>query len=341
MTTINQNISLKKYNSFGIDVSSKLFCEYKQASDIKYLIDNNYLNNESNFLILGGGSNQLFTADYEGLIIHPINTNIDIIEETENDIYIKVGAGKDWDEFVEYTVNSGYGGIENLSNIPGNVGASPVQNIGAYGVEAKDTIYEVNIVGLFNGEIKTLSNHDCKFAYRYSIFKTEYKNKYLVDSVVFKLSKNPKFTTHYGSLQDELNKESEISLQSIRKVIIHIRDSKLPDPKKIGNGGSFFKNPVIPKTEAEILLKKYPEMVTYPAPNNHTKIAAGWLIEQSGLKGYINKKGTAGVHSKQALVLINKGNASGSDIVELAEFVQQTVSKKFGINLEPEVIILK
>lgn len=339
MTVIKQNISLKKYNSFGIDVNANLFCEYKQPSDIKHLIDNNLL--KSNFIILGGGSNQLFTSDYNGLVIHPINSNIDIIEENEFDIFIKVGAGKDWDEFVEYAVLSGYGGLENLSHIPGNVGASPVQNIGAYGVEAKDAIDKVNIVSLINGEVKTLTNKECNFAYRNSIFKTAYKNKYLVDSVVFKLAKNPKFVTHYGSLQEELNKEPAISLETIRAVIIRTRESKLPDPEKNGNGGSFFKNPVIPKSDAELLLKKYPEMVTYPVSDNETKIAAGWLIEHAGLKGYVNKKGTAGVHSKQALVIINKGNASGSDIVELAEFVQKTVFSKFGIEFEPEVIIIK
>lgn len=339
MTVIKQNISLKKYNSFGIDVNAKLFCEYSHPFDIKHLIDNNCL--DYDFIILGGGSNQLFTSDYKGLIIHPVNKDIEIIEENETDVFLKVGAGKDWDEFVEYTILKGYGGLENLSHIPGNVGASPVQNIGAYGVEAKNTIHEVIVVSLNNGEVKKLTNKECNFAYRNSIFKNEYKNKYLVDSVVFKLSKKPEFVTHYGSLQEELNKESLVNLATIRKVIIRTRDSKLPDPEKIGNGGSFFKNPVIPTAEANAILEKYPKLVTYPAQSNFTKIAAGWLIEHAGLKGFINDKGTAAVHDKQALVLINKGTASGNDIVELARLVQKTVFSKFGIELEPEVIIIK
>ncbi len=340
MTTIKNNISLKGYNTFGIDIRAKHLCFYNKPADLKYLITEGPLSRDEKMIILGGGSNQLFTKDFDGIVIHPVNNSIELIRETDEYVFIKVGAGKNWDEFVEYSVNNGYGGIENLSDIPGNVGASPVQNIGAYGMEAKDTIHEVHLVSFHDGSTKTIQNKDCEFVYRSSVFKSKLKNRFLVDSVTFKLSKNPTFITHYGSLQDELNKEEEISLKTIRKTIIKIRESKLPSPTKIGNGGSFFKNPIIPNIHAEPLKAIFTDMVTYPAANDMTKIAAGWLIDQCGLKGYTNEKGTAGIHDKQALVLVNKGKATGSDIVELAEFVKAKVFEKFDICLEPEVIII-
>ncbi|MDA3893447.1 MAG: UDP-N-acetylmuramate dehydrogenase [Salinivirgaceae bacterium] len=339
MTKILEKISLRPYNTFGIDVMAELFCPYSSQADIKFLLNQNILNSSTPHIILGGGSNQLYTSNFNGLIIHPVNDTICIINETREHIWLKADAGLDWDNFVAYTVNEGYGGIENLSNIPGNVGATPVQNIGAYGVEAKDCIDEVHLVSLIDGTEKSLTNSECEFGYRHSIFKTKLKNQYLVDSVTFKLSKKPKFTLHYGSVKDELDRIGETSLKTIRETIIKIRESKLPNHKEIGNGGSFFKNPVLSDKKAKEILDKNPNMPIYDVKNGFKKLAAGWLIEQCGLKGYTNAEGTAGIHEKQALVLINKGGANGQDIVEVARLVQKTVFEKFEINLEPEVII--
>lgn len=340
MTKIIENAALKTYHTFGIDVKAKYLCIYEKPEDIKAIINNGPLYRDTEMIILGGGSNQLFTQNFEGVLVHPVNNSIEIIKQDDTFVYIKADAGLNWDDFVAFAVSQGYGGVENLSNIPGSVGAAPVQNIGAYGVEAKDTIYEVHLVSFHDGSTKTISNSACEFAYRSSIFKNKYKNRYLVDSVVFRLRKNPEFITHYGSVAEELKKFSEINLANIRQAILNIRSRKLPDPKQIGNAGSFFKNPVIPTIQAKKLLEKYPDMPTYTAENNMTKIAAGWLIDQCGLKGYVNKNGTAGIHDKQALVIINKGNASGKDIVEVAKYVQYKVFEKFDICLEPEVIII-
>lgn len=338
MTEIKHNISLKEYNTFGIDIKAKLFCFYKNYNDIKFLINNNIINNNSKILILGEGSNLLFTKNFDGLVIYPINKDVNIEQETDNEIFIEAGAGKKWDDLVSYTVNKGYGGLENLSGIPGNVGATPVQNIGAYGVEAKDIIYKVNVIDLQSGQKRTLLNNECNFNYRSSIFKNEFKNKFLVNSVVFKLQKKPVFKTHYGSIQNVLMQQKEINLKTIRQSILKIRDEKLPDPKIIGNAGSFFKNPIISNLQAKELQKEYNNMVCYPLPNNKTKVAAGWLIDQAGLKGYTDSNNKAGIHKNQALVLINKGNATGQDIVSLSDFVKKTILQKFNINLEPEVI---
>ncbi|MBI9067537.1 MAG: UDP-N-acetylmuramate dehydrogenase [Salinivirgaceae bacterium] len=340
MTKILENTSIKTYNTFGIDVKADFLCFYNSPADIKEIITNGPLHRDTEMIILGGGSNQLFTSDFKGVLVHPVNDFIERVEEDDDHIFLKVGAGCNWDKFVEYAVSHGYGGIENLSDIPGNVGAAPVQNIGAYGVEAKDSIYKVHVVSFHDGSEKTMSNEECKFAYRNSIFKSDYKNKYLVDSVTFKLNKKPEYISHYGTIEEELKKFDEINLTTIRQAIINIRSSKLPKPEEIGSAGSFFKNPVITSIQAEQILKKFPDMPTYPGEKNMTKVAAGWLIEQCGLKGFINKKGTAGIHDKQALVIVNKGEATGADIVEIAQMVQSRIFEKFNICLEPEVIIL-
>jgi UDP-N-acetylmuramate dehydrogenase len=340
MTNIFENISLKTYNTFGIDVETKKICNYSNKTDIDSLLKKDLIKSNK-LLILGGGSNYLFTDDFNGLIIHPVNKSINIVNEDNNNIYIKADAGVVWDNFVEYSVNKGYGGIENLSGIPGSIGAAPVQNIGAYGVEVKNCIFKVHLVSLADASETELINKECEFGYRTSIFKTKLKNRYIVDAVTFKLSKKPEFITHYGSISEELkNHNKEINLKTIRETILKIRDSKLPNPAITGNGGSFFKNPVVNSSIADNLLKKYPDMPVYNITNNKKKLAAGWLIEQCGLKGFSNKKGTAGVHHKQALVLINKGNASGKDILEVANIVKQRVADKFKIDLEPEVIIV-
>jgi UDP-N-acetylmuramate dehydrogenase len=340
MTKILENISLKAYNTFGIDVKAKFLCLYSKPSDLQYLINAGPLKHDEEMIILGGGSNQLFTGNFDGIVVHPVNDEIILNKETDDWVWLTAGAGLEWDKLVAYAVENGYGGIENLSNIPGNVGAAPVQNIGAYGVEAKDTIVAVHLVSFDNGMEKSILNEDCEFGYRTSIFKTRLKNRYLVDSVTFKLSKKPEFTLHYGSIKEELDKIGEVNLKTIRKTIIKTRESKLPDPKIIGNGGSFFKNPVLPEIEASVLIEKYPEMPTYKGELGMVKLAAGWLIEQCGLKGYTNENKTAGIHDKQALVLVNKGGATGKDIVDVAHLVQNKVFEKFDICLEPEVIIV-
>ncbi len=337
---IQEHKSLLQYNTFRIACEARWYAEYRCPNDIKELLQSGMLHAEQPLWILGGGSNLLFLNDYPGLMLHPVNDAIEIIEENSDEVLVQVGAGHNWDAFVQYTVEKGWGGAENLSNIPGNVGASPVQNIGAYGVEAKDIIERVRVVSLLDGEVRELSNAACAFAYRDSVFKQAYKGRFLVDSVVYRLSKKPQLLTHYGSLQEALAQKEKPGIQDLRALIIETRSAKLPDPDKIGNGGSFFKNPVIPIEAAAELQQQFPELVSYPHSETETKLAAGWLIDQCGLKGYVNEKGTAGIHSKQALVLVNKGGASGQDIWDLAQLVMRTVMHKFGVQLEPEVIVI-
>lgn len=336
---IYQNISLKPYNTFGIDVKARYLCLYEKPSDLNFFITEGPLLRDAEMIILGGGSNQLFTRDFEGVIIHPANKNIEVISEDADYVYVKADAGVEWDHLVAYAVENDWGGIENLSDIPGNVGASAVQNIGAYGVEAKDSILEVQLVSFTDASTRTLLNAECLFDYRSSIFKNKLKNRYLIDSVTFKLTKKHKYITHYGSVSEELKKFDAINLKNIRQAIIDIRSSKLPNPKEMGNGGSFFKNPLVPGYLLEKLRKDNPEIPSYQAANDMVKLAAGWLIEQCGLKGYVNEKQTAGIHDKQALVIVNKGNATGMDIMDVARLAQNKVFEKFGVCLEPEVII--
>ena len=341
MSQILENAQLKDLNSFGLDVTAKQLCIYHLPDDIRNLIEQNGGLADKRILIIGGGCNLVFVNNFDGLVIHPANAYIDIITETDDHCFVKAGAGTVWDELVAWAVERNLGGLENLSLIPGTVGASPVQNIGAYGCEAKDIIESVNVVSLTDGSLSTLSNTDCRFGYRDSAFKHELKDRYLVDSVVYRLSKKPQFVTHYGSLSGEIEKLGGPSLRTIRQAVINIRNSKLPDPKVMGNVGSFFKNPTVSAEEAQRLLAQWPDMVTYPAAEGRTKIAAGWLIDRCGLKGYTNATRTAGVHTQQALVLVNLGGATGSDIMDVARHVQQSVADKFGISIEPEAIIIE
>ena len=340
MPQIVENARLKELNSFGLDVIAKQLCIYHSPNDIRQLISQIGALTDKRILILGGGCNILFVNNFDGIIIHPDNSGISIESETDDYCLVKAGAGTVWDTLVEWAVERNLGGIENLSLIPGTVGASPVQNIGAYGREAKDAIERVNVVSLTDGSTTTLTNAECRFGYRDSVFKHELKDKYLVDSVVYRLSKKPQFVTHYGSLSGEVEKLGEPSLRTIRQAIINIRNSKLPDPKVLGNVGSFFKNPTVGAEEAEMLIAQYPDMVTYPAGEGRVKIAAGWMIDHCGLKGYTNAAKTAGVHSNQALVLVNLGDATGKDIVAVARHVQNSVANEFGIKIEPEAIII-
>lgn len=337
--TISSDISLKSYNTFGIDTSAKYFTAVKSMQDLNELLGSNeYKNNEH--LILGGGSNLLITKNIDALVIKNELKGIEIIKETDEHVFVRCAAGEVWHEFVMWCIHKNYGGLENLSLIPGCTGASPMQNIGAYGVEIKDTFQELEAVHAQTGELRAFSKMECEFGYRESVFKRKFKNQFIITSVTFKLSKNPVFHVEYGAIKQELDamKISELNIQAISQAVINIRSSKLPDPKKIGNAGSFFKNPEVSSDIYTHLKTNFPNIVAYPLENSNYKLAAGWLIEQSGLKGF--RKGDAGVHTLQALVLVNYGNATGTEIYDLSTHVLQTVKNKFGVELEREVNII-
>lgn len=334
-----EDFQLKNYNTFGISVSCKYFCEVISIEEIKLAL--NFAKSKfCPFLILGGGSNILFTESYKGLVIHIKSKGIKTISEDDSSILLEVQAGEIWHDFVMYTVENNYGGLENLSLIPGTVGASPMQNIGAYGVEIKDTCVEVAALDIETNSIKTFSHSDCQFGYRNSYFKYEGKGKYIITSVKFRLSKNPDLNTSYGQIKDQLliNGIIQPTIFDVSKAVIEIRQSKLPDPKVIGNAGSFFKNPTIPITQYNKLLAIYPNMPSYKIDDKMVKIPAGWLIEQKGWKGKIT--GNAAVHDKQALVLVNKSSASGKEVFQLASNIKQDILQTFGIELEIEVNVI-
>lgn len=333
---IQENISLKKYNTFGIAVNAKRFISVTSVYELQQL-----LKVEKDIFLLSGGSNMLLTKEVDQLVVHIDIKGISIDNEDENAVYLTINAGEDWHEFILWCISNNYGGLENLSLIPGNVGTCPIQNIGAYGVEVKDTITKVEGLVLETRKLVSFSNEDCKFGYRNSIFKNSHKAKIIITSVGFKLTKkNHKLNTSYGAIETELSSKNILkpSLKNISDAVIKIRKSKLPDPKEIGNSGSFFKNPVISKKQFLELRKVHSNMPNYVVSENEIKIPAGWLVEQSGFKG--KRFGDAGVHEKQALVLVNYGNASGQDILKLAKKIQKTVVTKFGISLEIEVNII-
>lgn len=338
---ILSNFELDKYNTFGIQAKSKFFLTINNLEDAQHFFKKLAFEFEP-ILILGGGSNILLQSDYDGLVLQNQIKGIELVKEDEEHVWLKVGAGENWHEFVLYTIENNWSGIENLSLIPGNVGASPMQNIGAYGVEVKNVIENVECVNKSNGAIEEFDNASCEFGYRTSIFKTSHKNQYFITHVTFRLNKKAQFQINYGAIKSELEKqgvqESELSAKTISDAVIAIRQSKLPDPKKLGNSGSFFKNPIVNKATYQLLIQEFGDMPAYPLENDEVKLAAGWLIEKAGWKGY--RKGDAGVHEKQALVLVNYGNASGSDIYELSEQILQSVKAKFGVELEREVNII-
>jgi UDP-N-acetylmuramate dehydrogenase len=330
-----EDFSLKQHNTFGFDVKAKFCFAFTELADLDTFLHSNQSWKEEKLLILGQGSNILFTGDFDGLVIQPQVPGIFIIKEDRQNVWIEAGAGETWDDLVQFTVDYGFGGIENLSLIPGNVGAAPVQNIGAYGQEAGNVIEKVKGFDLQNGEIVEFSLAECEFGYRSSIFKSRLKNRIIITSVVFKLEKFPEFILGYGDVEKKASEKGEISLATIREAIVEIRRSKLPDVTELGNAGSFFKNPVVSMEVAEVLKQKYPSLPVYPAAAETSKLAAGWLIEQSGWKGF--RDGDAGVHEKQALVLVNYGNATGKQIFDLSEKIKQSVFEKFGVELEREV----
>lgn len=335
---IKNHISLKPYNTFGIDVKAKDFVSVQSVKQLRdVLIDNK----SKNKLILGGGSNLLLTKDQDLLVIHVDIKGIEIIEENEDFVLIKASAGENWHEFVIHCINNDFGGIENLSLIPGNVGTAPIQNIGAYGVEIKDSFISCEALSTQNGKISIFSKEDCQFDYRNSIFKQQAKGKYVINSVTFRLSKrNHQLHINYGAIKSQLEIMNVVqpTIKDISNAVIKIRQSKLPDPKKIGNSGSFFKNPLISKYQYKELLKNFPDMPFYPISENHVKVPAGWLVEKAGFKG--KRFDDYGVHKDQALVLVNYGKASGKDILKLAQLIQHTIHRLFGILIEPEVNIL-
>ena len=339
MPEIHQHINLKTLNTFGIEAFAKYYCEVGSVSDFLDLIhEPTYTQN--NKLIIGGGSNLLFTRDFDGLVIKNNIKNISIVSENENEIYIKAGAGEVWHDFVVYCINKGYGGLENLSLIPGCVGASPMQNIGAYGVEIKDVFHELEAYDMETGELRIFSKEDCAFGYRESVFKNKYKNRYLIAAVIYRLKKQPELNTSYGAINTELQAMGvkEPGIREVSQAVINIRQSKLPDPKVTGNAGSFFKNPEISAEKMEELKKQFPGIVSYALPNGHFKLAAGWMIEQCGLKGF--SLNGAAVHQAQALVLINQHACSGDAVFKLSQHVMLKVLEKFGVQLEREVNII-
>lgn len=336
---IYQNISLKPYNTFGIDVNASHFVRVNTIEEVQVLCTAFNLA-ERNKLVFGGGSNLLLTKDFDGMAVKIDLKGIDKIKENEDFVWVKAMSGEVWHHLVMYSVENNWGGIENLSLIPGCVGAAPMQNIGAYGVEIKDTFEELFAVEIESGKLVKFTNEECKFGYRESVFKNEVKDKYIIVSVTFKLSKNPKINISYGAIQETLNKKGILqpSIKDVSDAVIEIRKSKLPDPKELGNSGSFFKNPEIALSEYEILKSKHPTMPGYPVGSDKVKVPAGWLIEQCGFKG--KRIGNTGSHKDQALVLVNYGGASGNEIYALALDIQKTVFQHFGISITPEVNII-
>lgn len=339
MLKIQENFSLKHLNTFGIEADAKWFTEIVSIDDLNELIQNKiFINSER--LIVGGGSNLLFTKNFEGLVIKNSIKGINIEKEDAEFAEVKAAAGEVWHDFVMWCIDKNLGGLENLSLIPGCIGASPMQNIGAYGAELKDVFSELEAVDLTTGEKRIFNNAQCKFGYRESVFKHEFKNKFIITSVTFRLSKRPKVNTSYGAISTELQSMKVLSpgIKDVSRAVINIRNSKLPDPKVIGNAGSFFKNPEVESSVFKNLKTRFPGLAAYEMENGKYKLAAGWLIEKCGLKGYA--KGEAAVHDKQALVLVNKGKATGAEIYSLSEYVLETVFSKFGIKLEREVNII-
>lgn len=326
--------SLLHHNTFGMDVRTAHFVEYESVEELcAFLKQKNY---ELPLLHIGRGSNLLFSGDYQGTVLHSLIKGYEVVSETSDTVDVRVGAGEVWDDFVAYTVQKNLYGAVNLSLIPGEVGASAVQNIGAYGVEAKDLIVSVDTVCVSTGELRQFSNGECCYAYRKSIFKQELKGKYIVTHVTYRLSKVPVWHLDYGNIRTELDKAScPLTLDNLRRIIIRIREEKLPDPAQMGNAGSFFMNPVIPKKQFADLQSIYTDMPSYPAGEDCVKVPAGWMIDRCGWKG--KSLGRAGVHARQALVLVNLGGATGKEIMALAEAVVASVKEKFGIDIHPEV----
>lgn len=329
---MEQKYSLLSHNTFGIDVSAARFLEYASVDELHRLIDSGQVT--SPYLHIGGGSNLLFTKDYEGTVLHSRIEGVEVADETDDEIVVRVGAGVVWDDFVDYCVKHNWYGAENLSLIPGEVGASAVQNIGAYGVEVKDLIVRVETLNI-EGKERVYDISECGYSYRDSIFKRPANKSVFVTYVSFKLSKKEYYTLDYGTIRRELEKYPMVTLETVRRVIIAIREEKLPDPRVMGNAGSFFMNPIVSRIKFEALQEEYPHMPFYEIDADRIKIPAAWMIDQCGWKG--KALGPAAVHDKQALVLVNRGGARGADVIALSDAVRASVREKFGIDIHPEV----
>lgn len=336
ITTILENYSLKNYNTFGIDVKAKYFSIAKDIDELKQIVNEFHIK-KIPILLIGGGSNILFTKNFDGIVIKPEILGVNIVLQDNNYTYIKAGAGIEWDNFVDFCVSNNFYGIENLAHIPGSVGACPIQNIGAYGVEVKDVIHSVEYIDIIENDIKTIDNLDCSFGYRDSIFKKELKNKIVVTNVIFKLANKPNYKLQYGEIENLVKAKGEVTAKSIKKAITEVRKFKLPDPKVVGNGGSFFKNPIVENSIADEIRINYPEMPSYH-DGKGTKIPAAWLIEKAGWKG--KSIGKCGVHHQQALVLVNYGDATGNDVLNLSKQIIDDVYKMFNIKIVPEINII-
>jgi UDP-N-acetylmuramate dehydrogenase len=335
---IKENISLQAYNSFGVDSVARFYTEAHSIADWEILYKEKWL--EKKFLVLGGGSNMLFLDNYHGLVIRQMMLGVNIVKEDEQSVIIRAKAGEPWHALVSYTVSHGWAGIENLSLIPGNVGAAPIQNIGAYGVELEKVFVSLDAMEIATGNIVRFNKHDCKFGYRSSVFKNELKGQYVIMSVTIELSKLPVFNTSYGAIRETIKKMNiqHLTADAVSKAVIRIRESKLPDPDRLGNAGSFFKNPTLTTEEVSKLLAFHPSMPSFTTPDGYVKVPAAWLIEQCGWKG--KREGKVGCHADQALVIVNYGGATGKEIWSYAKRVQASVLARFGILLEPEVNIV-
>ncbi|HEX7754876.1 MAG TPA: UDP-N-acetylmuramate dehydrogenase [Niabella sp.] len=336
---ILNTISLKPYNTFGIEQYARHFTKVASTDELKEALHWAKKNNQPT-LIIGGGSNVLLTGDYDGLVIKNELRGYEVVQDEEDFVTIKVAAGEVWHQFVLHCLKHQYAGVENLALIPGCVGASPMQNIGAYGVELKDVFYELTALDREAHTTRIFTNEACGFGYRESVFKNRYKDQFVITDVTYRLRKTPVFHIEYGAIRQELDRLNitELSINAIAQAVINIRSSKLPDPAKIGNAGSFFKNPSVERSQYLSLKNRFPDIVAYENADGTMKLAAGWLIEHAGLKGY--RRGDAGIHEKQALVLVNYGTASGSALLELCDLVIDTVLEKYGVRLHPEVNII-
>lgn len=335
---IQENVSLKPYNTFGIDVNARRFVSVTSVDELKNVIEQS---RHEPLFIMGGGSNMLLTRDVDALVIQINLRGMEVLKQTDDSVWVEVQAGESWHEFVLYAISNDWGGIENMSLIPGNVGTAPIQNIGAYGREIKDTFVSCKALHLKTLEIHEFTNEACKFGYRESIFKQSVKGEYIIVSVVFKLTRrNHVINTAYGDIQAELAAQgvTKPTIADVSRAVIAIRQSKLPDPKVLGNSGSFFKNPVIPASQFDELKLRFPDIKSFPVSETEVKVPAGWLIEKAGLKG--KRWGNAGVHEKQALVIVNYGGASGAEILEVSKKVQREVFEQFGVAIEAEVNVI-
>ncbi len=337
-----ENFSLKKYNSFGIDATAKYFAAFGSVQQLEEQLEAKQQLDVGHrgTMVLGGGSNILFTKNFNGLVLKNELAGIELVQEDADAVYVKSGAGVNWHQFVLYCIENNFAGVENLSLIPGNVGASPMQNIGAYGVEIKDVFHSLEAFHLQDKQRVHFSLADCGFGYRESVFKGKYRNQFVILSVTYRLSRQPRFNTSYGAIGGELQNMGvrDLTIAAVSQAVINIRRSKLPDPAVIGNAGSFFKNPEVENDHFETLKKEFPSIIGYDLHNGNRKLAAGWMIEQCGWKGY--RKGDAGCHSGQALVLVNYGHAKGEEIYALSGAIIASVEEKFGLTLHREVNII-